>query len=564
MRPSSGLLRGLVLVAAGLVAPAALATDEGQEDLAQATRAKLNVRTLADLDQVVRLCEAALEKGLDPESTQLARKLLAATLIQRAKAYSKLAFDTLPPQRNWKDARRLALADLQRAAALDPDRPEAFFHIAQWNLLPEGDRQQAAQALEQAIGRARDEMKELKAEALVLRAELRKDPALKLADLNEALRLVPADAAALRARAEVLLGQDKLEAALADLDAALKLQPRHLPTHQAKASLLARMKKFDEAIAALELARKLWPDSPAPLVERATIRAMRGDYQAALADLDEAAAMDPANPAVMLLRASVYQQMNEAEKSRAELERLLHLRPSYGPAVRFRAVLLAGEGKFDEAIALVEQLLKEDPDDLDSRLQLALLLTGSKRHRKAIAVYTDILRQDPDNPAALRGRGDALLGIGQHAEAIADYEKALKLEPDDPGLLNNFAWVLATSPDHRLRDGKRALQMALKACRLSEYKQAHILSTLAAAYAELGDFDSALKWSEKALRLGKQEQKADLARELETYKARKPFRELKQEDQSEQSPPPQPANPGPNPAKSNARQKAKAKPAGAE
>ena len=107
--------------------------------------------------------------------------------------------------------------------------------------------------------------------------------------------------------------------------------------------------------------------------------------------------------------------------------------------------------------------------------------------------------------ASLRAQGDALLNVGKHAEAIAVYEKAYALEPKDAGLLNNFAWVLATSPEAKLRDGDKALELATQACELTDYKLPHILSTLAAAYAETGDFENARKWIDKALEIGDQE-----------------------------------------------------------
>ena len=119
---------------------------------------------------------------------------------------------------------------------------------------------------------------------------------------------------------------------------------------------------------------------------------------------------------------------------------------------------------------------------------------------------------------------------------MADYEKAYKDLSKDSGLLNNFAWVLATSPDEKLRDGKRAVKMATEACELTEYKQAHILSTLAAAYAETGDFDNAIKWSEKSAEVGKTENadhSENYKKELETYKAHKPYREVLSEKEGE-------------------------------
>jgi tetratricopeptide (TPR) repeat protein len=100
------------------------------------------------------------------------------------------------------------------------------------------------------------------------------------------------------------------------------------------------------------------------------------------------------------------------------------------------------------------------------------------------------------------------LSTGRHAEAIADFEILLKQEPEDDSILNNFAWVL-TSPDDKLRDGQRAIKLATKACEVTAYKKAHILSTLAAAYAETGDFETALKWSNKAVELGVEEKEVD-------------------------------------------------------
>ena len=87
-------------------------------------------------------------------------------------------------------------------------------------------------------------------------------------------------------------------------------------------------------------------------------------------------------------------------------------------------------------------------------------------------------------------------------------------------MLNNLAWVLATSPDDELRDGKRAIELAKPACEVTEYKQAHILSTLAASYAESGDFDTAVEWSKKAVDVGAEKLKGQLTKELESYQGK--------------------------------------------
>jgi len=543
------------------MASVAVAANEGQADLDQATQRKLEAKTLTDLGEVIRLCESALNKGLDAENRVLANQLLVATLIQRGSQVARMIFeDRTDPK--WTDYRQRALEDLQRAVKLDPQQPEAFFRIAQLQFLPGGDEKQAREALEQAIRTSKDQPV-LRAQALVIRATLEADPAKKLADFTEAIQAAPGEASALRGRGMVYVQQGKFQEALADFDQALKLAPDHVPTLEAKATTLARLKRFDEALAVLERARKLAPDSVEPLVERARVFEFREDHAAALAELNEAERLDPGNPVVLLLRADIFRQMEEYDKAMADVDRALRLRPGLDMALRFRAALLADQGKYAEAIGQLEALVAKSPEDLESRMQLAYLYTLDRKQQKSIEIFTDILRKDPRNVAALRGRADTYLGIGKHAEAIADYEQAVKLRPDDPGILNNFAWVLATSPKDELRNGRRALEMAERACKLTDYQQAHILSTLAAAYAELGDFDSARKWSEKAVELGSEDQKAALRKELESYVARKPFRELKTGNEPEEQPKPRrrksmpaakeaPAPTAPQPAKPHA------------
>jgi tetratricopeptide (TPR) repeat protein len=130
------------------------------------------------------------------------------------------------------------------------------------------------------------------------------------------------------------------------------------------------------------------------------------------------------------------------------------------------------------------------------------------------------------------------LSIGKQAEAIADYEEAIKLQGKDSGVLNNLAWVLATSPEEKLRDGKRSIELATLACEVTDYKAAHILSTLAAAYAETGQWEEAVKWSKKAVEIGDDESiKDQLKKELASYEEKKPWRERQEmEDQKRDQP----------------------------
>jgi len=515
----------LALLIAGILGGSpALAQNKGQEDLDKATEAKLTASKMSDLAEVIRLCESALAKGLDEENTKFAKQLLASTLIQRGAILAK-TINRSPIDARWLPLRKLALADLEKAVGLDPKQPQALYLIGRLNLLPGGNVERATEVINKVI-KMDDHEPELRAKALTLRAGLQKDAKAKLADLDEAVRISPRDAAALRTRGLAHADMEKPEKALADFQAAIKLDPKHVPTFEAQALVLAGMKKYDEALVCVDQIRQLKPDSVAPLILRARIHALQSNLKAAVHDLNQAANVHPDNVAVRLLRAEVHQELGQSDKALADVDKALELRPGLPTARRFKAVLLANAGKLDLATDELRELLKTDPDDFRGRLQLAMFYSAQKKPLKAIETYSAVLADHPDDVTGLRGRADALLGIGKHAEAIADYEKALKLQPKDTGILNNLAWVLATSPKEKLRDGKRAITLATEACKLTDYKKAHILSTLAAAFAETGDFKSAVKWSEKAVELGAEDQKDVLVKELESYRAGKPWREL--------------------------------------
>jgi Tfp pilus assembly protein PilF len=192
-------------------------------------------------------------------------------------------------------------------------------------------------------------------------------------------------------------------------------------------------------------------------------------------------------------------------------------------------MISAGEGRTNDAITDLQSLMRNDPNNVNLQVQLARYYIVDSRPRKAISLLDRLIEKDKAVPDAYRTRADANLNIGKHAAAVGDYDEALKLDPDSRDILNNLSWVLATSPDDSVRDGKRSVELAIKACELTDYKEPHILSTLGAGYAESGDFRTAIKWSSKAAELGREQedpQVEQLEAEVESYKAGKPFREI--------------------------------------
>ncbi len=122
-----------------------------------------------------------------------------------------------------------------------------------------------------------------------------------------------------------------------------------------------------------------------------------------------------------------------------------------------------------------------------------------------------------------------LTSEGNLAEATALYREALQIKPDSPDVLNNLAWLLAAAPNDALRNGNEAVQLAEKACKLTQYKQALFVGTLAAAYAEAGRFDDATRTAELARTLAETAGQTNLVLRnqelLQLYRAGKPYRD---------------------------------------
>jgi tetratricopeptide (TPR) repeat protein len=514
-----------MILAVTFSATAVRADNQGQEDLDKATEAKLSATTISDLGEVIRLLESALQKGLNKSNSEFANKMLASALAQRGTAVAAALFRSGLADPRWPQFRQVALGDLEKSLQLDPKQPQALLLVARLNLLPEGDEKRAKETLNRAIEFAADDNR-LRANALAIRAGTQEKLEDRLPDLNEAIRLMPDDAVAIRMRGTVLADLERYDDALADLNKAIELDPNSAPSYEVKAIVLTRMKNYDQALETLDQAQKLVPNSIGPWLQKTRIHSLQKKLDNAIEDLNHAVAIDVGNVNILLLRASLYQEKGDKEKALADVEEALRLRPNFPVALRSYASILADMGKSDKALEQLEKLRQLDPNDPLTALQIGLVYIMQKQSAKAIEVYSRYLQEHPDEAGILRARADAYLNVGKQTEAIADYEKAFKELSKDSGLLNNLAWVLATSPDEKLRDGPRAIKLATEACQLTAYNQAHILSTLAAAYAETGDFENARKWSAKAVELGGKEHLEQMKKELESYRDNKPWREV--------------------------------------
>jgi len=517
----------------------AFTPDPGQADFDEAVLARIDAETPQQLEAVSMLLESALVKGLNQENTAFAKKILGSVLLQRSQQLA--AVMTRVRGRRQLELRDEALNVLEKAVENDPTLVEAHLLIARLNLVLDGDRDRVTEATTKAIELLGDEPQQ-QSGAYLLRALTQASDDKKLEDLDSAIAADPTNIEALQARAALRMQNDDVDGAIADLEQILTEQPGNQLIAQAAVNELIDRERMDDALALVTKSLEAKPSEGMYRI-RAILYRMQGKEDEALSDLNKALAMQPKDPVSLLQRAGIALSRGDVKGAKQDLRAAIRIAPQIADAdqtVFVRCLIAVEEGRLADAINDMKLLAARDPASVERQLQLANLYLRDDRPRKAIETLTDILDRDPSNAGIYRTRADALLSVGDHKEAIADYERAIELAEDGnvdlSGILNNLAWVLATSPMDDVRDGKRSIELGLKASELTEFKEAHILSTLAAGYAEAGDFEKAIEWSSKAVEIADEdddEQLDQLKEELKSYQENKPWREVQETEENQ-------------------------------
>lgn len=144
---------------------------------------------------------------------------------------------------------------------------------------------------------------------------------------------------------------------------------------------------------------------------------------------------------------------------------------------------------------------------------------------KALGDFDEAIRQEPRVADFQSSRAQALIRLGRFAEAAEQYDAAIKIDPENAYLHNDLSWLLATCPNAAVRDGKRAVRLALEACELADWQDTFMLDTLAAAYAESGDFETAITMLEKGLEDFADSGPDGMRERLKLYQRGRPYHE---------------------------------------
>jgi WD40 repeat protein/Flp pilus assembly protein TadD len=279
------------------------------------------------------------------------------------------------------------------------------------------------------------------------------------------------------------------------------------------------------AIAGFNAAARLYPEKPRASVRRrsAAEEAKRGDKLIARAD--GMIRRDPKNPTWYGTRGWAWMNKNEFDKALADFNEAIRLDPKSRFHYGGRGWVWMNKKEFAKALADFDEQIRLEPKEALGYGNRGWARMDQKEFDKALVDFNEAIRLEPENSVPYDNRSQLWRRKKEFDKALADLSDSIRLNPTNAFAHNNRAWLWATCADGRYRDGARAVESATRACELTDWKHASNVDTLAAAYAEHGEFDKAVRWQEEAIKLSPDgDQKKRAEERLRLYKEKKPFR----------------------------------------
>lgn len=312
---------------------------------------------------------------------------------------------------------------------------------------------------------------------------------------DRSIAILPTFSSPYGGKGKALLALGQLDQAAEYFRRVIEIEPSSVEGNLSYGLTLLRLGRAQEAERYVRLGLSLAPHHVPGVLALATVMLESGRASEAQQLAESVREKAVADPAATELLTGIFERTGQSQRSEAYLRRAVEISPRNPRSRQRLGEWLAAHGRGAEAIEQFRRAVTLNPTNSIAHSQLATSLLEQKQVPDALSAYREALRWNPDNLAAL----------------------------------NNTAWLLATSPEDRIRNGKEAVQLAERAARLTQRGEALVLGTLAAAYAEDGQYEVAVKTALEARDLALGAGQADLAQrnlELsEVYRSRRAHRE---------------------------------------
>lgn len=356
--------------------------------------------------------------------------------------------------------------------------------------------------------------------AVARRAAEAGDPSAAFELLEAALKADANLVEALTLRGSLRFQSGDTDGAIRDFRRLLEIEPDAGGTHVDLGAALAASGEIDAAVREFELGVRLLDGraerDPKQISEAernwALALARQGKFEEAIGRGRQAVHLDPTSPSARHTLGQLLADTGDLAGARGSLSEAIHLRPETPSFHASLGIVAARQGDPSLAKRHLDEAVRLSPQDAGLWFQRAMVEEELlEQPTEAAANYRKVLSLVEGEPASQLAL-DAHLRLGGIAKrqgdiatAIRHYRVAVALDESSPRAANNLAWILATHPDGQFRDGNEAVRLAEGACAKTDQERPDCLDTLAAAYAEVGDWEKAIVTARRA---------ADRAREL--------------------------------------------------
>jgi HemY protein len=333
---------------------------------------------------------------------------------------------------------------------------------------------------------------------------------------EQRLALTPGDPYALMGLARIALDKGKWDVAEAQLQKAISSNPKFGDAHRLMAQIHEYHGRIDEMHKSLDMAADStrfrpasdpWIDDledlcydPEQLLVRGSMALTELDMETAIKKhIAKALEIDPENPEANLAMGKAWLMAGDWSRAYRYLMRTIELDPSSDQAYFQIGLILQNENKLAEAEAMMRKALEFQPNNANVQNNLGVILLEQQSFDEAIESFKVALEIYPEHINARYNLGMSLWASGNSKAAVTQYHKVLEMKPDWGAAANSLAWILATDPDEKVRHGDDALKWARIAVQGKYRNNPEYLDTLAAAYAETGQFEMAVDTVRRAL-----------------------------------------------------------------
>ena len=412
--------------------------------------------------------------------------------------------------------RNAAIADLTRLISQNPNDTTALLTRAEmFKLIGEDD---GAMADADAILRREPSH----ARALILRGDghfAKQQFDVAMAAYNTVLEDDNSDAELLWRRCQCRLNAGLELLAAQDLERIIELNPTHHGALMSRARMQESSGVFEGAAKDLSRVLENRPDVGEAWASRGSIYHRTGRFEEAIRDLSRAILLQPDASEPIYRRGLAYHQLGDSDKALDDLTVALKLSPANPDYIFSRGNIYAAQGKTTQAIADYEKAVKDKPSHAAAWYNLGNLVFAQEEFENAIDCWDKAIAIQPGLFRAYNNRAAACVQLRRYKQAIDDYETTIELNPGFAQAHDNYAFLMATAEDPQYHNPTTAVLHAQKACELTNNQDWTYLSTLAAAYAEAGDYVSARKWLVESHKVAPEAERMQLVQLSKIYES---------------------------------------------